>query len=115
MSSMRFAPISTRARKVPMGSGCCSSPRRHAMRKIVRFALSIARPGTSGRWRRTSGSRTRTALPVQQWVSNGRRVVFHGERKGEWFVAAVDLDSVTERVLASGRLSGSRRAITATN
>jgi len=54
-------------------------------------------------------------LPVQQWVSNGRRVVFHGERKGEWFVAAVDLDSVTERVLASGRLSGSRRAITATN
>ena len=54
-------------------------------------------------------------VACQQWVSNGRRVVFHGEREGEWFVAAVDLDSVTERVLASGRLSGSRRAITATN
>lgn len=42
----------------------------------------------------------------QQWVSNGRRIVFHGEREGDWFVAAVDVDSAKERVLATGKLSG---------
>ncbi len=45
-------------------------------------------------------------VACQQWVSNGRRVVFHGERDVEWFVAAVDVGSATERVLAKGRLSG---------
>ena len=45
-------------------------------------------------------------VACQQWVSNGRRVVFHGERDGEWFVAGVDLDTGRERVLARGRLSG---------
>ena len=45
-------------------------------------------------------------VACQQWVSNGRRVVFHGEREGEWFVAAIDVDSAAERVLARGRLSG---------
>jgi hypothetical protein len=42
----------------------------------------------------------------QQWASQGRRVVFHGERGGEWFVGAVDLDTGRERVLAPGRLKG---------
>ena len=41
----------------------------------------------------------------QQWVSNGKRVVFHGERDGQWFVGAVDLDMGKERVLAPGRLA----------
>jgi Tol biopolymer transport system component len=42
----------------------------------------------------------------QQWVSGGRRVVFHDERQGEWLVAVVDLDSGRERILARGRLLG---------
>lgn len=41
----------------------------------------------------------------QQWVSKGRRVVYHGERDGEWCVVAVDIETATERVLARGRLS----------
>ena len=44
-------------------------------------------------------------VACQQWVSNGKRVVFHGERDGVWFVAAVDLDTLKERVLARGQLS----------
>ena len=41
----------------------------------------------------------------QQWVSNGRRVVFHDERHGEWLVAVVDVETGVERVLAKNRLS----------
>jgi Tol biopolymer transport system component len=41
----------------------------------------------------------------QQWVSKGRRVVFHDERDGEWQVAVVDVESGAERVLAKNRLS----------
>jgi hypothetical protein len=44
-------------------------------------------------------------VACQQWVSGGKRVVFHGEREGEWFVAAVDVESATERVLAHNKLS----------
>jgi Tol biopolymer transport system component len=42
----------------------------------------------------------------QQWVSHGKRVVFHGQREGEWFTAVVDLDAGKERVMAKGRLAG---------
>lgn len=45
-------------------------------------------------------------VACQQWVSGGKRVVFHGERAGEWFVGCVDLDSMKERVLARGQLAG---------
>lgn len=41
----------------------------------------------------------------QQWLSGGRRVVFHGERDGQWFVASVDLETGKERVLARDQLS----------
>jgi len=44
-------------------------------------------------------------VACQQWVSNGKRVVYHGERGGEWQVAAYDLDAGQERVLAHGQLS----------
>lgn len=40
----------------------------------------------------------------QQWVSGGKRVVFHNERDGEWYVVAVDVESGRERVLAQDRL-----------
>ena len=45
-------------------------------------------------------------VACQQWVSGGKRVVFHGERDGEWFVGCVDLDVGKERILARGQLAG---------
>jgi Tol biopolymer transport system component len=45
-------------------------------------------------------------VACQQWVSNGKRVVFHGERDKEWFVGCVDLDTMKERILARGQLVG---------
>lgn len=44
-------------------------------------------------------------VACQQWVSNGARVVFHGERNNEWFVACVDVAAAKERILARGQLS----------
>jgi len=55
---------------------------------------------------RDLGAEDAHRVACQQWASNGRRVVFHGERDGEWFVGAVDLDTGRERVLAPGRLKG---------
>jgi hypothetical protein len=45
-------------------------------------------------------------VACQQWVSGGRRVVFHGERNKEWNTWCVDLDTMKERVLARGQLAG---------
>jgi hypothetical protein len=45
-------------------------------------------------------------VACQQWVSNGSRVVFHGQRNDEWFVSCVDLDTMKERALATGQLAG---------
>lgn len=45
-------------------------------------------------------------VACQQWVSGGQRVVFHGQRDDEWFVACVDLDTGKERILARGQLAG---------
>ena len=45
-------------------------------------------------------------VACQQWVSNGKRIVFHGERDGEWCTWCVDLDTMKERVLAHGQLAG---------
>lgn len=41
----------------------------------------------------------------QQWISNGRRVVFHNEVNGEWQVIAVDVPSgKQQRILARNRM-----------
>jgi len=45
-------------------------------------------------------------VACQQWLSGGKRVVFHGEREGEWNTWCVDLDTMKERVLARGQLAG---------
>jgi Tol biopolymer transport system component len=45
-------------------------------------------------------------IAYQQWVSGGRRVVYHGERDGQWFTAVVDVDTGKERILARDRLAG---------
>lgn len=45
-------------------------------------------------------------VAMQQWISGGRRIVFHDFRDGEWVVVVIDLDSRTERILAHGRQIG---------
>jgi Tol biopolymer transport system component len=40
----------------------------------------------------------------QQWISGGRRVVFHDLRQGTWVVGVVDIETGKERVLAKDRL-----------
>lgn len=45
-------------------------------------------------------------VACQQWVSNGKRVVFHGQRAEEWFVGCVDVDTAQKRILARGQLAG---------
>jgi hypothetical protein len=42
----------------------------------------------------------------QQWISQGKRVVYHDFREGEWVVVCVDLDPLRTRVLAKGRQVG---------
>jgi Tol biopolymer transport system component len=65
---------------------------------------------------RTSGAVTVLAKGVvtedahrvacQQWVSGGKRVVFHDLRGDEWVVAAVDVATGAERVVVKGRQVG---------
>lgn len=43
-------------------------------------------------------------VACQQWLSNGRRVLFHDMRKGEVVAASVDTTTLQERVLAKGRM-----------
>jgi len=40
----------------------------------------------------------------QQWVSGGRRVVFHDYRGGEWMVVAIDIATRKETILARRRM-----------
>jgi Tol biopolymer transport system component len=40
----------------------------------------------------------------QQWISNGRRVVFHNEVNGEWQVIAVDVATGKQRILARNHM-----------
>lgn len=42
----------------------------------------------------------------QQWVSGGRRVVFHALRSGRWEVVSVDVETGRERILARDRMAG---------
>ena len=43
-------------------------------------------------------------VACQQWISHGRRVLYHDLRNGDAVVATVDIDSLRERVLAKGRM-----------
>lgn len=85
----------------------------------VLFFASTARDGQHGEIRirdRATGKEKTLArdlrvedahrVACQQWVSNGRRVVFHSERDGEWIVSAIEVEGGQVRDLARGRLSG---------
>ena len=43
-------------------------------------------------------------VACQQWVSNGRKVLFHDMRNGEVVAATVDVETGKERVLTKGRM-----------
>ena len=43
-------------------------------------------------------------VACQQWVSDGRRMLFHDMRNGEVVCATVDVNTRKERVLAKGRM-----------
>ena len=85
--------------------------------KRLLYFTSTARDGQSGEIRmleRATGEekilvrnlRTEDAHRVacQQWISGGKRVVFHDERNGEWVIACVDVESGEEKILARDRL-----------
>jgi hypothetical protein len=88
--------------------------------KAVLFYASTAADGHEGEIRvrdRATGKETVLARDIvtedahrvacQQWVSKGRRVVFHNVLGGkEWVVVAVDVDSGKQRLLARGRQLG---------
>jgi len=55
-----------------------------------------------------SGVTTEDAHRVacQQWVANGRKIVFHDFRQGHWLVASVDPETGKEQILAMDRQIG---------
>jgi Tol biopolymer transport system component len=87
--------------------------------RYVLFFSSRSRDGQHGEVcirERSTGKETVLATNIdaedahrvacQQWVSGGKRVVFHGQRNGQWATWCVDLDTMKERVLARGQLAG---------
>jgi hypothetical protein len=117
-ANVRIGPVSPQEGRHTMHSyfnTCPESPDG----SYVLFYSSTAKDGQRGevciRDRRTGEEKTLATninaedahrVACQQWVSGGKRVVFHGERDGEWFVGCVDLDTGKERVLARGQLAG---------
>ena len=45
-------------------------------------------------------------VACQQWVSQGKRVVYHGQRNDQWYVACVDVATGEQRIVAQDRLAG---------
>lgn len=88
--------------------------------RFVLFYTSTTIDGHEGDIRireRASGKETVLARSIavedahrvacQQWVSNGRRVVYHHVLKsGEWVVSCVDIESGKDRIVARGRQLG---------
>lgn len=116
--AIEIAPVSPQATGHSMHSyfnTCPESPDG----KHVLFYTSVTGDGHRGEVRireRQSGEERVLArdlyvedahrVACQQWVSQGRRVVYHAEREGEWVVSCVDIATGKSRDLAVGRLSG---------
>jgi len=117
-ANVRISAVSPQEGRHTMHSYFNTSPESPDGRYVL-FYSSTAKDGHRGevciRDRQTGEERTLATninaedahrVACQQWVSGGKRVVFHGEREGEWFVGCVDLDTGKERVLARGQLAG---------
>ena len=114
-SGVRVRPVSTQPGRHTIHSYFNTTPESPDGRWVLFFA-STAADGQSGEVRileRATGQEKVVARNVttedahrvacQQWISRGRRVVFHDERNGEWMVVAVDVDSAQERIFARDR------------
>jgi Tol biopolymer transport system component len=84
--------------------------------RFVLFYSSTVPDGQTGEVRiveRSTGKETLLARDVttedahrtgcQQWSAQGKQVVYHDVRQGQWVVAAVDVATLKERVLARDR------------
>lgn len=116
--SARVRPVLPDAAAHSIHSYYLSCPESPDGRRVL-FYTSTTRAGHEGEVRileRTTGTVKTLASRLtvedahrtacQQWVSRGKRVVFHDFRDGEWVVARVDVDTLEERVLAKGRQLG---------
>jgi Tol biopolymer transport system component len=114
--SVAVAPVSPDPRRHTVHTYFNTSPESPDGRWVV-FYASTTREGYTGEVRireRATGREKVIARGVvvedvhraacQQWVSGGKRVVFHDLRNGDWVVVAVDVDTLKERVLARGRM-----------
>ena len=117
-ADLRIGPVSPQEGRHTMHSYFNTCPESPDGRYVL-FYSSTARDGHRGevciRNRQTGEEKVLATninaedahrVACQQWVSGGKRVVFHGERDGEWFVGCVEIDNGEERVLARGQLSG---------
>lgn len=117
-SGVNIRPVSTNAERHTIHSYFNTCPESPDGKHVIFFSSTSA-DGHRGEVRmieRATGTETVLTASLtaedahrvacQQWVSNGKRVVFHGERDGGWFVGCVDLGTMKERVLARGQLAG---------
>jgi hypothetical protein len=114
----RVRPVAEEAAAHTIHSYYVAAPESPDGRWVLHYA-STGREGYQGELRileRATGALRTLASKVtvedahrtacQQWVSRGKRVVYHDFRDGEWVVARVDVESGEERVLAKGRQVG---------
>ena len=117
-SGVRIAPVSEKPVRHTMHSYFNTCPESPDGRHVL-FYASTAADGHRGevviRDRQTGVEKILATnlnaedahrVACQQWLSGGKRVVFHAERDKEWFVGCVDLDTLKERILARGQLAG---------
>ncbi|MFZ2639793.1 MAG: hypothetical protein WA117_02310 [Verrucomicrobiia bacterium] len=114
-SGVKIRPVATQAGRHTIHSYVNTCPESPDGRRVLFFS-SITRDAQRGELRileRATGEEKVLVRNVniedahrvacQQWVSGGRRVVFHDVRDGEWLVVGVDMESGKERVLARQR------------
>lgn len=115
---VRIYPVLADAERHSIHSYFNTSPESPDGRQVLLYT-STTREGHEGEvWtvERTTGKTTVLARGVvvedahraacQQWLSGGRRVVFHDYRKDQWVVVCVDAATGEERVLAERRQVG---------
>jgi WD40 repeat protein len=116
--SSRVRPLLPDAAAHSIHSYYVSCPESPDGRRVL-FYASTDRAGYEGEVRileRTTGATKTLASKVtvedahraacQQWISRGKRVVFHDFRDGRWIVVRVDVETLEERVLVKGRQVG---------
>lgn len=117
-SGVKVAPVAPGAQRHSIHAYFTTSPESPDGKWLLFFTSTTA-DGHSGEVRireRLTGVEKVLAAKVttedahrtacQQWVSGGRRVVFHDLREGHWVVVSVDVASGKQRVIARDRMVG---------